>query len=429
MNKKWKECKLGECLEKIVGGGTPSKKNSAFWGGDIFWATVKDMKDGVYKLDSTVEKITKEGLNKSSSKLIPQSTVIISTRMGLGRCFVASIDTAINQDLKALFPKKHLLETKYLLWLMAYLGEKIQFLGTGTTVKGITVETLKSLEISLPPLPTQQKIAGILSAYDDLIENNTRRIEILEEMARMLYREWFVKFRFRFPFPFPFDDGGEGGGDRPELVESELGLIPKDWEVVKLGDVAKINQSSLKKDNVPEIIKYINISSVSTGKVNEIETLNYCDASSRARRKVKHGDIIWSTVRPNLKAYALILHPQKDLIVSTGFAVISSQNVPYSYLYHYLTTDDFVGYLTNNATGSAYPAVNQQDFKNADVLIPPQTLLSKFHTVISDMFEKKHNLLEKNINLRKTRDLLLPRLISGEIDVEELDINLGAIEH
>jgi type I restriction enzyme S subunit len=110
--------------------------------------------------------------------------------------------------------------------------------------------------------------------------------------------------------------------------------------------------------------------------------------------------------------------------VSTGFAVISAKHVPYTYLYHALTTDEFADYLTNNATGAAYPAVNANDFKNALVLYPPKSLLEKFHNIISIIFDQKQNLLQKNDVLRRTRDLLLPKLISGEADVSDLDIKI-----
>jgi len=123
----------------------------------------------------------------------------------------------------------------------------------------------------------------------------------------------------------------------------------------KLGKIADINASSLKKGQEPDEINYIDIASVSTGQIDKIEHLAHSDAPSRARRVVKSGDIIWSTVRPNRKSYSVILNPPPNLIVSTGFAVISAKHAPYTYLYHALTTNDFVGYLTNHATGAAYP--------------------------------------------------------------------------
>jgi type I restriction enzyme S subunit len=117
------------------------------------------------------------------------------------------------------------------------------------------------------------------------------------------------------------------------------------------------------------------------------------------------------------------------LIVSTGFAVISAQGVPYTYLYHALTTDEFVGYLTNHATGAAYPAVTARDFENAEVLHPAKSVLARFHETVEPCLILKETLNRKNENLRRTRDLLLPKLISGEVDVSALDVSMPEKEN
>ena len=285
---------------------------------------------------------------------------------------------------------------------------------TGTAQPKLSQTNLKAIRLRLPPLPTQRKIAAILSAYDDLIENNTRRIAILEEMAQLIYREWFVHFRC---------PGHEG----VPLVDSDLGPIPEGWEVAKVGSVSKINASSIRKGGAPDQINYVNISAVSTGQIEQVEPMAFGDAPSRARRVVSHGDIIWSTVRPNRRSYCLILDPMPNMIVSTGFAVITARNVPYTYLYHALTTDEFTEYLTNHATGAAYPAVNTKDFENADVLVPPWSVLERFDDIATAIVSHKQNLGRRNGILRQTRDLLLPRLVSGKIDVSELDIDTGGL--
>ena len=183
--------------------------------------------------------------------------------------------------------------------------------------------------------------------------------------------------------------------------------------------------SSIKKGYEPKEINYIDIASVSTGQIDKIEHLSYANAPSRARRVVKYGDIIWSTVRPNRKSYSVILNPPPNLIVSTGFAVITAKHAPYTYLYHALTTDDFVGYLINHTSGAAYPAVNSGDFDNAVILHPPNALLKSYHTIAGDLFDHKQIMQQKNANFRHTRDLLLPKLISGEVDVENIDVRIS----
>jgi type I restriction enzyme S subunit len=152
-------------------------------------------------------------------------------------------------------------------------------LADGAAQPNMSGGQIESVEIPYPPQPVQRRIASILSAYDDLIENNTRRIAILQEMARRIYEEWFV--RFRFP-------GHEG----VRMVESELGLVPDGWRCVILKDVARVNQCSIKRNNEPDQIVYVDISSVSTGSVDKREPMAYATAPGRARRIVNDGDII-----------------------------------------------------------------------------------------------------------------------------------------
>lgn len=129
-------------------------------------------------------------------------------------------------------------------------------------------------------------------------------------------------------------------------------------------------------------------------------------------------------VRPNLRSYCLILDPIPNLIVSTGFAVISPKTTPFTYLYNALTTEDFIGYLTTHASGSAYPAVKTDDFINVNIIKPNNNVLVLFHKITKPIYKIINKLFLKNINLRQTRDLLLPKLISGELDVSELKIKI-----
>lgn len=303
---------------------------------------------------------------------------------------------------------QNVVTNRYLFYALMPQLEHLQTISTGAATKFLTLTLLNGLELGLPPLPTQRRIASILSAYDDLIENNTRRIAILEEMARRLYEEWFVNFRFP-------------GHETACFVETELGPVPEGWEVGKLGSIAAINPESIKLSSAPSSIEYIDISSVSTGQVSQVQSMLFVDAPSRARRIVKSTDILWSCVRPNLKAYALIVNPEPNTVASTGFAVIRAQGAPYSYIYNLVTSDLFVTYLVNHATGAAYPAVKQSDFEIAKVLLPRKCLLDEFHEKAEPMLLLCSELKRKNTNLRAQRDLLLPKLISGELDVSEAE--------
>lgn len=299
-----------------------------------------------------------------------------------------------------LFASYFFLTSEHQRWMMNQCSH-------GATMASLNQGILERIELPIPPLPIQRRIAGILSAYDDLIENSQRRIKILEEMARRLYREWFVHFRFP-------------GHETCRFADSPLGEIPEEWEVKKLATVAAVNRAQINARSAPDELHYIDISSVSPGQIETVTTFAFSDAPGRARRVVQHGDVLWSCVRPNRRSHAQVMHPEPDTIASTGFAVLTAMKVPFTFLYFATTTDDFVAFLTNNASGAAYPAVTATTFEKADLLVPPAPLLKAFGDTTIPMAEEIHTLQRQTQILRHTRDLLLPRLLSGQIDVEVL---------
>jgi type I restriction enzyme, S subunit len=196
-------------------------------------------------------------------------------------------------------------------------------------------------------------------------------------------------------------------------------LVPDGWEVTMLGRLVEVNARSVRRGAEPTEIRYVDISSVSTGSIDNKESMLFADAPGRARRIVRDGDVIWACVRPNRKSYSLVLDPELDLLVSTGFAVLSPVTVPWSFVYQCVTTDDFVSHLVNHAKGAAYPAVGAEDFENAKVLKPTDDLVTAFDRIVEPMMRLVATLQLKNANLRITRDLLLPKLISGDIGAPE----------
>ena len=269
---------------------------------------------------------------------------------------------------------------------------------TGANIPHISGKDIASFTFQLPELGVQDRIVEFIAAYDDLIENNQRRIALLEESARLLYREWFVNLRY---------PGGQ----------QNFGTRPAGWDVKPMTEMAVVNRASLSSKDKPEAIRYIDIASVETGLITTTTKLPYAEAPGRARRLVQHGDVIWSCVRPNRRSYAMIWNPDDDVVVSTGFAVLTAKTVPFTYLYLACTSDEFVAYLTNRATGAAYPAVSGKDFEEAQLLCPDQDVLRDFHEHCLPLFELRNELIRENGLLEEARNALLPRLMSGEIQV------------
>jgi type I restriction enzyme S subunit len=272
---------------------------------------------------------------------------------------------------------------------------------TGATAKHVNMKDIRRLPLkNLPGIEVQQRMGVILSTYDDLIENNRRRIALLEEAARLLYREWFVHFRFPGHEHVAIKDG-----------------VPEGWERKTLGEIAATNVESYKASTLPDIINYIDISSVEQGRITKKNTMSSSEAPGRARRKARPGDIIWSNVRPNLRAFALILDPEENDVFSTGFTVISPITVPFTYLYLFVTTDEFVGHLVNHTTGASYPAVRPEDFERAMALVPQKQMLEHFNEKAEPIYKFISVLEEEMKLLAQARDLLLPRLMNGKVAV------------
>ena len=404
----WRNCKLGDLLQIKHGfaflgkhfasagthvvltpgnfleeGGFKEKSDKAKWySGPIPSDYVLNEGDLIVAMTEQAEGLL------GSSALIPRSGVYLhNQRLGLVQI----------RDWKQ--ADQHFI---YYLFNSKPVRQQIRGSASGTKIRHTAPSRIADVKVSVPPLPMQRRIAGILSAYDELMENSQQRIHILEAMARALYREWFVDFRFP-------------GHEKVARVTSPLGDIPKGWEVKKLVDVAEVNRAQVNARNAPDELHYIDISSVSPGQIDTITTYAFADAPGRARRIVQQGDVLWSCVRPNRRSHAQVMHPAPNTIASTGFAVLTATKVPFTFLYAATTTDDFVAYLTNNATGAAYPAVTAATFEKAALLIPPAPLLKKFGEATIPMAEQIHTLQRKIQNLRLTRDLLLPRLLSGQV--------------
>lgn len=362
------------------------------------------------RVDGCIPIISSSGHSGFHNEAKVKAPGVVTGRYGtLGEVFYLEEDfwplnTALYvQDFKGNHPR-------YLSYFLTMLD--LANLNSAGAVPGLNRNHLHMLDVEvITTYKDQAEASKNIETLDNLIENNNRRIAILGDMAQSLYREWFVNFRY----PGHADNLDTDG--KIKLTDSPLGQIPECWEVKRLDEVADVNPQSITKKNAPDSIGYIDIKSVSSGIINEVKPMQFKDAPSRARRIVVDGDIIWATVRPNRKQYSYICKPSLNTIASTGFAVLRSKELPASYLYSFTTTDFFTSYLVNHATGSAYPAVNADIFKKANVLVPPSELLKEFDELCLAAMQQSEVLKKKNENLKKQRDMLLPKLISGKIEL------------
>jgi type I restriction enzyme S subunit len=398
----WGKFKLGDTLNKIVGGGTPSKSIPEYWNGDIFWCSVKDMADDKFSISSTEDKISSLGLAKSASNLIKAGTVITATRMGLGRAFINNIDMAINQDLKALYPNEKI-DNRFLLWTIINKRVEIDSLGTGATVKGITLETLKSIEINLPPLPTQKRIASILSAYDDLIENNLKRIKLLEEIAQRTYEEWFVKFRVN----------GE------QLPIDEATGLPVGWERKKISAICEkitdgTHDSPKQTDSGFKLItgKHLLNGGIDFESAYNISEEDHIKITKRSGLKIN--DILFSNI--GTLGNVAIINDEPNYSCKNMIIFRPSFGMQF-YLYSYLTNKNNKERFLGQSSGSTQKFISLNYIRSFEDNMPDNNLILKFNDVVKSFYSTICNLQKQNEKLKQSCDILLPRLMSGTINV------------
>jgi type I restriction enzyme S subunit len=303
-------------------------------------------------------------------------------------------------------PRRDRVNPRYLTYLLRspYYREVIIGVSGGAAITNISQATLGTLVITLPPLPVQRKIASILTTYDDLIENNTQRIKILEEIAQSIYREWFVNFIFP-------------GHENVSLVDTgtELGAIPMEWKVVELGNICNIVMGQS-----PES-KYYNEDGIGLpfhqGVTNFSDRFPidkvYCLVENRIAEK---GDILMSVRAP----VGRLNIANKRIVIGRGLCAIRSKHDNQAYIFQQLKVlfreEDTMG------GGTIFKAVTKADVHGIKVLLPPENLIDRYEQTVNPIFALVENLTIKNTNLQQSRNLLLPKLVSGELDVSELEI-------
>jgi len=278
----------------------------------------------------------------------------------------------------------------------------------------ITLEAIRGYEFSLPPLPIQRRIAGILSAYDELIENSQRRIKILESMARGLYREWFVHFRFP-------------GHESVPRVPSPLGEIPKGWEVVSIDDVcSRVTDGSHRSppsvdDGMPMASsKDMHDWGLNLDTARLIGPEDFADLV-RNDCKPKKNDVLITKDGANYLKYIFVTRAEQEVVLLSSVAMLRpNARINPHLLVATLKEPENKGKLKNYVTGAAIPRVILKDFKRFQLLLPGKEVQMAWAKVAEPMTEQIWRLIDTIQNLRRTRDLLLPRLLSGQIDVEAI---------
>ena len=390
MGNLFRRMKLSE-IGQIVAGGTPKTKIEEYWNGDVPWITPKDLSShaGMY-ISRGERNISQVGLDNSSAKLLPKGTVLFTSRAPIGYVAIARNEVTTNQGFKSIIVDDEN-DNIFIYYLLKNNIDIIENHANGSTFKEISGSVMKSLEFGIPSLREQKAIAHILSTLDDKIEVNNQINKTLENMAQAIFKQWFVDFEF------PNENGEPYKSSGGEMVESELGTIPKGWEVSKFFDLIEITSGKRpgkRSDLAMEDCKYSLVGASSI--MGYTDDFNFAEKILVIGRVGTHGVV----QRLNNKVWA-----------SDNTLVIKSDK--YEFAYQILNQID---YKAINR-GSTQPLITQTDIKNHTLIIPTESHLNKFELLVGSLFGIHSNLCLENSKLTEIRDSLLPKLMSGEIRV------------
>lgn len=388
----WKHIKLGN-ISEVIGGGTPSTKNYDFWNGNIPWLTPKDLSGYNSRYISRGERnITKLGLQNSSARMLPKGAVLLTSRAPIGYIAIAENDVCTNQGFKSIVLKDGYCP-EFFYYLLKNNIDYIVGMGSGSTFAEISGTQVKNLEFTVPPMDVQKKIAGVLGALDDKIELNNRINNNLEQQAQALFKSWFVDFE-------PFG-----------------GKMPDDWKIGKLEDVVDVIMGQSPSGNSYNEKGRGCIFFQGRAEFGfRFPTIKLF--TTEPRRMARQNDILMSVRAP--VGDVNVAH--EDCCIGRGLCAIRSKDNFQSFIFYTLWS---VQNKLNifNGEGTVFGSINKDSLNNLEIIVPNSNTIQKFENLCSPMDNLIRKNYEENTRLSALRDTLLPKLMSGEIDVSNVDIS------
>jgi len=390
----WIECKISD-IGTVVGGATPStKKPENYENGTIAWITPKDLSTFTRRYIQRGERnITEIGLKSCSTQLLPKDTVLFSSRAPIGYVAIATNEVCTNQGFKSVVPNENT-NPLFLYYLLKYNKDKIEGMGSGTTFKEVSGNTMKNIVVSVPTdKKVQERISSMLGSIDDKIEENERINNNLEQQARSLFKSWFIDYE-------PFQD-----------------TIPNDWKKGKLRDVLQLKRKSIKAGS-NTTLPYLPIDSIPmrTFALTGFKPNEEAQSSLIAFDK---DDIIIGAMR--VYFHRVVLAPCDGITRTTCFTLTPFQKEYLSFSFLCCDQDSSIDYAQNTSKGSTMPyAIWDGGLGDMEIVIPSPQTAEKFNELVLPMLRQVQNSYFENNRLRELRDNLLPHLMSGELDVSNI---------
>ena len=390
----WTHCRVSD-LAEIISGGTPKTSIESYWNGNIPWLSVKDFSGDSKYVSSTEKTITEEGLNHSAANLLDVNDIVISARGTVGELAMLSVPMSLNQSCFGLRPK---CDADYLYYLLKIKVAELKQRANGGVFGTIIRTTFDSIKCTLPlELKDQHRIASILSTYDTFIENNTKRIRLLEKMAENLYKEWF-----------------------------SYGKIIKGGTIVRLTDIIQITRGlsySTAEIDCEEGLDLINLKNIQAyGGFRYDGTKKFC-GKYKNEQIVCEGDLVMGVTdmtqdRRTVGSVALIPKTDKLNVISADLIKISS-SISSVFLFGMFKYGNVSKYVAQFANGANVLHLRPKALHNIKVLLPNPNLINKYVDIVSPMVAEMNKLYVLSEKLARQRDLLLPRLMSGKLEVKE----------
>jgi type I restriction enzyme, S subunit len=385
----WKDASLSDLGTVRRGKSRHRPRNDrVLFGGSYPFFQTGDVKAAELWLRDHQTTYNEFGLNQS--KLWDAGTLCITIAANIAESAILAVPGCFPDSVVGFEAFEGVSDTRFIKYLLDHFKVGMQSVSHGTTQDNLSLDKLLRIRLRCPDYPTQKNIAAVLSSYDDLIENNTRRIQILEEMAQVIFREWFIEFRY------------PGHEDVP-LAESELGLIPGGWDVGTLGDMLVLQRGFdlPKKSREPGAVPVV----AATGTHGTHSNRAVCGPGVVTGRSGSLGTVMY-------------VHDDFWPLNTTLWVKEFRRATP-ELAYFVLDSLDLASYNS----GAAVPTLNRNDISGVAMPVPPESLVTRFSTMVTDSFDLVRTLRSLNGTLRATRDFLLPRLISGEVDISDLDVD------
>lgn len=408
-------------IGQIITGNTPPTKQREYYGGPHKLIMPTDIVEGERFVPSTIESLSEKGFLKYQKALLPPYTTCVVTIGTLGRKICLTLEEAFtNQAINAVIPFKDKYDPLFVFYLLKYNLPQVANLSSGTASgrENVSKSSFGKITVNLvESLADQKRIASILSAYDELIENNRRRIALLEEMAEELYKEWFVRLRFPGHADAPWLDAA----GNPCPAHSE-GALPEGWAVQKVGDAFDIVGGGTPSTSIDSFwdgeIDWYSPTDLTRGKgvfvFDSGRKITNAGLQGSSAKLLPPYTVLF-TSRATIGEVAITV---KESCTNQGFiSCIPNESLPYTYLFQWLRINKKL--FENFSSGATFMELSKGVFRTLNILTPEVSVIADYHDKAKLLLDEIKLLIQKNQVLQETRDLLLPRLMSGKLALPE----------